>query len=451
MKRTFTKLALAVLMLLGVEGAMAQTKASISLNNQGWELDSKVTDKTVYDAKSDITVSFDKNESTEEPTFRLTKRTGSTTNVIAIGVGNTISLSSNTNIITSVKFYFSAGTYAAKLKNYEFTPVPESFNNYTWVGRTNSLTLKNIDNTNGIEVYKVDVTYEPASLVLSTGQNGFTKVSGTYNEESKFVIENANVAAMDFSELDPTNIKSLTLSNPNTIIQVAGEVTGGIGVPYVSAWKDLGLNIVVKQGDKSYYAAYPINFTDVDGCPVYTQRPIGGKVGYSYKRIIRPNSWATSVLPVAVNNLPFDAYIVDVDNSTEEKILFTKVSEVSAQTPFLIHNPSSEEVVWTVEGTNTIALNVKPQVKVGGTLFNGNYTMKKGEGEYALSVGNAPENGTMKLKKFGSNATIGAFRAYFTLSNPNNAAAINFTLDNGETTDIAGLNEALGIVKPANV
>ena len=77
--------------------------------------------------------------------------------------------------------------------------------------------------------------------------------------------------------------------------------------------------------------------------------------------------------------------------------------------------------------------------------------MKKGEGEYALSVGNAPENGTMKLKKFGSNATIGAFRAYFTLSNPNNAAAINFTLDNGETTDIAGLNEALGIVKPANV
>lgn len=433
--------------------------------NKGDDLDRKGYSSS---QEVDLSISFSKGDGTTSPTFDVVSNTNTSMCAI-LNVGNSMTLATSSKIITKVAFQFGTASGTAKESNYEFTPAGSYTNDAVdektknvWQGCTQKLVLKNLTNKGGIKVMRVYVYYESAPTIASQADSyGFYKVEQcTITEDNKFILEQNTHPALDMTEVTlDENVTTLNLSNPNTIFQVAGTAENGNATPSDSKWKELGVNVLVKRLDNVLVAATPIQFIDKDGCPFLTQRHFLIKPGCSYKRTVKASAWATSILPVAVTNVPFDAYIVDADNSTSNNVVFKKVPEVPAYTPFLIHNIGDAKD-WVVDlGNGTCDMRSTNEHQTTATVsttaanFTGTFNILPCDGkEYYALYNNASTGTELTLKKFGSHGNIGAFRAYFTLNAPQaNAREISFSFDSNEVTGIAQLEEVMGIHQPDNV
>lgn len=470
----------AVMAMWGGIAASAQTVSQITLPKvSGWKQGQSLVGETYTDKTSNVTVSFSKGSGTDTPTYNTPKE-NTTENYAILAVGNTMTLSTPNNVITKVAFQFTPVASAAKAS--DFTPSGTYVTNasgektkYVWTGKTQKLVLKNVDNTNGIKVGRIYLTVEAAPITITTKDGDFSGVAEcTLTNDNKFIIEESNVAALDMTnvKLDPS-VTELNFANPNMILKVPGTISGSIGkLNEDSNWKNIkDVNMVVISGNACAAVLGTARFVDTDGCAVLTTRHFTAKNGCIYTRTIKAGAWATSVLPATATNLPFDAYVVDADNSTGDNVVFKKVDTVEAYTPFLIHNTSSNEITWTIDikGTNNVVdmrcNNAKNTIKTVSTTcadFTGTFnitdiseikekTDKENIVVCAITSQSSSNDNVLTLKKIGSNKKIGAFRAYFMLNTATNSSAVNFSFIGGDPTDVEGLKDVLGIQHPANV
>ena len=445
-----------------------ETIAITNINtwNTGEDLDGKEYSSST---KADLIVSFSKGDGESSPTFGVVSDTN-TSKCAILSIGNTMTITTHSNIITKVAFQFGTGSSTAKGDNSEFTPTGTYTNSASnektknvWEGATQKLVLKNLNNKGAIKIMRVYVYYEAAPTVASTADSyGFYKVGAcTITNVNKFIFEQNMLPALDLTDVKlDEGVSSLNLANPNTIFQVEGTAENSNATPTDSKWNNLNVNLIVKRTDNVFVAATPIQFTDKNDCPVLTQKHFLVSKGCTYKRTMKANAWATSMLPAAISNLPFDAYIVDTDNSSANQVAFKKVTDVPAYTPFLIHNTSNSETEWSVDlGNGTCDLRTTTQhnataiVSTPDATFTGTFNTLSCEGKEYYALYNSTSTGNeLTLKKFGKLGIIGAFRAYFTLNNSQtNASKISFSFDSNDVTDIAPLEEVLGIHQPANV
>ena len=294
-------------------------------------------------------------------------------------------------------------------------------------------------------------------IVVSPEANdkGFYTVKGSITQDNVAELKDKEGIAFDLTKATiDENIKKIEFKSPNALICVKTSSKD-------NTWKFDGVaaqlaetnNVITTDGN--YFAAGKQMVFD-DAYAIPTNISVNAsKAGYKYTRTVKANAWGTTCLPFGTTTITegIKAYELDTESKGNE-VNFKEVETLAENTPYLINNTTSEDIVFTaeIEGRGGLDFDIKenPTIKAEATnvTFQGNFMPTTGTGKtYGLQNATGDE---LKLKKIGTGATIGTFRAYFTL-NDNTADGVAFSIKfpgNG-TTGIGNVN-AVANAKIAN-
>ena len=182
-------------MALVCNGSFAQDTETFKFPNVTDWKEGKTLDGVSLSRKgAQLTMTFAQNEGENAPVYG--KLNGTNDNVVLLYIGNTMTISSEANTITKVKFTFTAGSRAAKNGNYQMTDGDYTSGqtgadgkpDYTWTGTTSNFTLKNLSASKGIEMRQIDVTYVSGTTGISnTVTLDIQKDGKVYDLSGRFV------------------------------------------------------------------------------------------------------------------------------------------------------------------------------------------------------------------------------------------------------------------------
>lgn len=270
----------------------------------------------------------------------------------------------------------------------------------------------------------------------STTERALDGKANTANEVND-VMNESNITLYDLTSLIlDKNITKIEPINKNALIYVTSDMASQL-----TETKNLVTDVVANA-----YAVAPNGIDLTDGHPVYTAGYIDtSNKGYTYTREISKGSIVTTYLPCDVKELPEGLCVYKISAEKDNTITFTKQETITQNTPYLLYAYGDNDVTFKVEGTGYLNLTKTYDgnfdgVTNGKIKFYGNYETRNGTGkEYGLQNANAIKDIT--FRKVESGATIGAFRAYFTIEEGSDAKEINIVFDNGnETTGINSLD-----------
>ena len=280
------------------------------------------------------------------------------------------------------------------------------------------------------------------SIVVAPNVNadGFITVNGNITSDNVDELKDYDGVAFDLTKANiDESITKIEFKNPNAIIYVAGDKTS-----YPIATQLVNTNNVIVKNEAWYFATKKMKFDDA--YPINTNFSIDTddfeEKGWEYTREIKANAWVTTYLPVGTT-LPAGVKAYSLDTDSEGKTINLKEADnLAGETPYILHNTSNESATLTC-GSETGDFNLTPSTKTvtaKNVIFHGNYKEVNGTGvEYALQNASADDNNTLTLRKVGEGATIGTFRAYFTLANDQDAKEISFKFED-ELTAIKDIN-----------
>ena len=291
-----------------------------------------------------------------------------------------------------------------------------------------------------IYLYKLDAN----QMVVSKTANaaGFYTVTGNISAENVAELKNVEGNAFDLTAAKiADDVKKIEFANPNAIVMVAGSNTN-----FSTANKLTETNNVITTDGTYYYAAKTLKFNDAQ--PICTNISIdtskGETTGYEYTRELTAGSWVTTT-PLTTTNVPegVEAYELDTEKSADNKIVFKKAETLIGGTPYVLHANTAATLQFAATTGDFNPTLTPGTVTAANVTFHGNYQAKKGtQAEYALKNASvSEEDNILTFKKVGEGATIGTFRAYFTL-NDGIEETTSFSLEfgGGQTTGIGNIN-----------
>lgn len=304
-----------------------------------------------------------------------------------------------------------------------------------------------------IYLYKVPTGTVIVSEIANN--NGFYSVTGeitTSNVAELKSYSNENETAFDLTAAKIGNdVTKIEFANPNALVMVAGSNTD-----FATANKLSETNNIITTDGTYFYAAKTLKFDDANAIcsSISIDTSKGDTKGYEYTRKIAANAWVTTT-PLVGADIPdgVEAYELDTENSKDYDIVLKKAENMIAGTPYVLHNTNNATATLAIkaEGGDFNPTITPGTAKAANATFHGNYQSKNGtEAEYGLQSASVGDDNKLTFKKIGTGATIGTFRAYFTL-NDNTAAGVAFCIKfpgNG-TTGIGNVN-AVANAKIAN-
>ncbi len=141
--------------------------ATFTLTKEAWTHDQSLDGVSTVRDKV-ITLSFSKGSGTSVPLYTASSKTA-TDNIAKLSVGNSLTLSSTSKVITAVTFKFTAKSKAATVTGTtaNYTISCGSYTGaspYNWTGNATELTLTNTSNKGGFEITAIIVYYESPSV-----------------------------------------------------------------------------------------------------------------------------------------------------------------------------------------------------------------------------------------------------------------------------------------------
>lgn len=283
-----------------------------------------------------------------------------------------------------------------------------------------------------IYLYKLDANQVVVSKTANAA--GFYTVTGNITAENVAELKNVEGSAFDLTAAKiADDVKKIEFVNPNAIVMVAGNNTD-----FSTANKLTETNNVITTDGTYYYAAKTLKFNDAQ--PICTSISIdtskGETTGYEYTRELTAGSWVTTT-PLTTANVPegVEAYELDTEKSADNKIVFKKAVTLIGGTPYVLHANTAATLKFAAT-TGDFNPTVNPgTVTAANVTFHGNYQSKKGtQAEYGLQQGTTVgDDNNLVFKKVGEGATIGTFRAYFTV-NEGNDETVAYSISFGGTT-----------------
>lgn len=283
-----------------------------------------------------------------------------------------------------------------------------------------------------IYLYKLDANQVVVSKTANAA--GFYTVTGNISAENVAELKNVEGSAFDLTAAKiADDVKKIEFVNPNAIVMVAGNNTD-----FSTANKLTETNNVITTDGTYYYAAKTLKFNDAQ--PICTSISIdtskGETTGYEYTRELTAGSWVTTT-PLTTANVPegVEAYELDTEKSADNKIVFKKAVTLIGGTPYVLHANTAATLKFAAT-TGDFNPTVNPgTVTAANVTFHGNYQSKKGtQAEYGLQQGTTVgDDNNLVFKKVGEGATIGTFRAYFTI-NEGNDETVAYSISFGGTT-----------------
>lgn len=329
-------------------------------------------------------------------------------------------------------------------------------------GEWTTVEISNVDKASKIKILGIETTdnstfapflvsnlylYKVAegTLVISktADAKGFYTVTGNITSDNLADLKKAEGTAFDLSGATiADDIKKVEFANPNALVMVAGSNND-----FTTANKLSETNNVITTDGTYFYAAKTLKF--VDASPICTSLSVDASKaetkGYEYTREIAANAWVTTT-PLTGADVPtgVEAFELDTENSKDNEIAFKKAESLIAGTPYVLHNTTSEAVTFKfVANTGDFNPTIAPGTsKATNVTFQGNYVPKNGTGaEYGLQKATVGNDNALTFKRIGTGATIGTFRAYFTLNdNTANAVAFSIKFPGNGTTGIGNIN-----------
>lgn len=293
-------------------------------------------------------------------------------------------------------------------------------------------------------------------IIATKDENGYTLLGRANTaEELNEKMNDTEATFYDLTDLEfADGITTINPTNPNALILVKNEFVNTGNGDYTSAIASQlsGTDNVIVTDGNYYFPAKQLVITD--GYPVYTKKMISTNTrGYQYTRKIGAGKVVTTYLPAAVSELPDGLYAYKISAESGNTITFTKQTDIAAETPYILY--AEKDVDFVVESADDLNLTAEHDGKTDGAAngnitFHGNYETKAGTGnEYGLQ--GATDLNDITFRKVESGATIGAFRAYFTIAEGSDAKSIRFSFNNGDgTTAISSIDTEV-ITKLFNV
>ena len=289
-----------------------------------------------------------------------------------------------------------------------------------------------------IYLYKLDANQVVVSKTANAA--GFYTVTGNISAENVAELKSAEGNAFDLTAAKITDdVKKIEFANPNAIIMVAGSNTD-----FSTANKLTETNNVITTDGTYYYAAKTLKFNDAQ--PICTNISIdtskGETTGYEYTRELAAGSWVTTT-PLTTADVPegVEAYELDTEKSADNKIVFKKAETLIGGTPYVLHANTAATLKVAATGGDFNPTISPTTVTAANVTFHGNYQAKKGtQAEYGLQQGTTVgDDNNLVFKKVGEGATIGTFRAYFTINEGNDETVAYSISFGGNTTGIGNI------------
>lgn len=291
-------------------------------------------------------------------------------------------------------------------------------------------------------VEKVTVAAEPNARGFYA-VSGYAKSAETINAQ----LTDENITAYDLTNLNIEGEEAYTLqpANHNALIYVKG--TGSDNFTPEQNWGEtkniIGFN---NNSADQWYVPTESGISLEDGYAVYQGSYISAKAGrpVSYTRSLPAGKHVSTFLPVAADVPAGCKAYAFVESSDENTIGLEAVTNLNANTPYIIYNDNSEAVDLTFSTTADIWFTADKETAetFGNATVKGNFSKFSGDGtQYVLDGNSYDENtNTLKLKKCTESTAIVPFRVYFTLNNPaTQASEIKFVLP-GNATGINDIN-----------
>lgn len=292
----------------------------------------------------------------------------------------------------------------------------------------------------------------------TANEKGIYTVKGTITADNVAELTEKDGTAFDLTKATiDENIKKIEFKNPNALVIVKTSSKNNTWTFDEVAEQLTETKNVITTDGTWFAAGKQLVFDDDYAIP--TSIAVNTKEhGYKYTRRIKANAWVTTCLPYNVTEITSGIKAFGLDEeSTGETVSFKEATVLDMHKPYLLHNSTNEDVVFetTTKGgdLDLTKSQIDNNLYVAATnvTFQGNYVPKNGtEAEYGLQNATVGDDNKLTFKKIGTGATIGTFRAYFTL-NDNTADGVAFSIrfpGNG-TTGIGNVN-AVANAKIAN-
>lgn len=299
-------------------------------------------------------------------------------------------------------------------------------------------------------IYLYKLATNQIVIAKTADAKGFYAVSGHITRANAGDLKTSsdvNVTAYDLSTSTiDDDVTAIRFANPNAVLLVDKSQP----FDFTKADKLTDTNNPIVTNGNWFYSPKTLVFDD--RYPIFTNQSIDvnqGKTskGYKYTRDIEGGAWISTCLPVATA-LPgqVKAYEMDADHTTATEVAFKEVFTLDANKPYILHNTATASVTLEMTGEGgdfNLTANSSPSpISAGSVTFNGNYIAKNGTGhEYALQNENG-NDGKLTLRQVTEQATIGTFRAFFTLNGSQESKDITFNFKDKETTGVRDLRTA---------
>ena len=292
-------------------------------------------------------------------------------------------------------------------------------------------------------IYLYKLAADQVVVSKTADANGFYTVTGNITEKNLAELKAAEGTAFDLTSATiAKGINKIEFANPNALVMVAGNKEDLTVANQLNETN----NTIVKDGPW-YFATKKMSFNDAN--PICTSISIDTdefeSKGFEYTREIAANAWVTStVLGNATLPEGLVAYELDTENSEDNNVVFKTVENLTAGNPYVLHNTKAEAVTLTsgAEAGDFNPTLTPTTVEAANVTFHGNYSAKNGtEAEYGLQNATVGDDNVLTFRKVNPGATIGTFRAYFTL-NDTTADIANYSIKfpGGTTTGIGSIN-----------
>ena len=303
--------------------------------------------------------------------------------------------------------------------------------------------------TTAVDLKIANVYFSKASALTVNVVGSAATAIGEISSETVGDINAADVLWIDLTAATVNGEVTITPLNPNAIVRVAGTVTENVATADAK-YDNLTVNNKVVESGGYLFPVGQLQLTDTRGAKFWNGE--GGvqtfisthEIVYRITRSIPANSKVTAVYPVDVTTIPdgLVAYELQSGSYDEENndITFHKVEKMNANVPYIIENTTAAAIELTTDvKTGDFNWSTMPSVNAStsGTItLTGNYDpagINASESTYLLGAGG-------NFKKGKSGVTIGAFRAYITVSSPSPAPSFS-AIYNGED-GTTGINAA---------
>ena len=326
------------------------------------------------------------------------------------------------------------------------------FNDYIqlYLGKTGASTNPDILLAN-VYLAKEVIEAGKYKVAETADTKGFIAVKGTITANNVAGLKEYKGTAFDLTKATiEEGVNNIEFANPNALVMVAGD-----SEDFETANKLTKTKNVITTNGTEYYAAKTLQFDDAN--PINTSISIdtskGKTTGYEYTRKLTEGSWVTTT-PLTTAEVPegVEAYELDTDNSVGNKIVFKKAETLIGGTPYVLHANNAATLKVAAETDNFNPTLDPTPVTAANVTFHGNYLAKKGTlAEYALQKATVGDDNNLTFKKVGEGATIGTFRAYFTINEGNDEIVAYSISFGGQTTGIGNIQAAKGNQKVNSV